>query len=237
MRPKKQLDIADIIGKNIKRIRVAKGMKVKELAETVGIAVQSWYKWERGKVVPEDRHQLKIADGLGVTVSEIRAGIEAMAALPGVLSPVRNSDDGTGAAAPASAAARHIPVFGLGVCNAPGWFIPKRLAVNTPFPFEYNNQDRLFAVLATGNSMEPDGIREGFLLYCDTAFPADPGDAVFVQNRDGTAAVKRFVKLDKGRLVLQDWRLQNGEPVVNQYSLSLDVVESIANVVLVRRKA
>ncbi len=39
-------------GKRINKLRVAKGIKVKELAEMMGVTVMSCYKWINGKSLP-----------------------------------------------------------------------------------------------------------------------------------------------------------------------------------------
>lgn len=236
MRPKKKLTIAEVIGSNIKKIRVSKGLKVRKLAADMGVAVQSWYKWERGEVVPEDENQLKIAACLGVTVDDIRRGIGGSADAVDFL-----GGSGGNALGPATTAAKKtdIPVIGLVACNVSGWYSPRPLAVRAPLPVAYDDSENLFAVLAVGDSMNPDGIREGYLLYCDGMASPESGDAVYVRTRDGKATVKRFVKLDDSWLILQGWldpdKSGAQKPFTNQYAR--DFVDFLACVVMVRRKA
>lgn len=236
MRPRKHLSTAQTMGGNIKRLRLLKELKIKELAKAMHVAVQSWYKWERGEVIPEDENQLKIAALLQVGVDDIRRGIGA--------APVFLADDGREEVKPApdsreAEGSAHIPVIGLATCGISGWYNPMPLAVRAPPPVDYENPESLFAVLAAGEDMEPDGIRAGYLLYCDALVKPEPGDAVYVRTRDGNAAIKRFLKHDGHWVMFQGWfdPDQSGDqrPCISKYDS--DFVEYVASVVVVRRKA
>ena len=61
----------DTIGKRIKRTRINKGMKQKELAEKMGIKPAGVYQWESGKRVPKFETVKKIAQALNVSVQEL----------------------------------------------------------------------------------------------------------------------------------------------------------------------
>ena len=132
-----------------------------------------------------------------------------------------------------------IPVIGLVSCNVTGWYNPRPLAVRAQLPMEYDSPKNLFAVIAVGCSMEPDGIKEGYLLFCDGTVSPEGGDAVYVKTRDGTATVKRFIKRDAEWIYLQGW-LDPDErgiqkPFTNKYAL--EFVESVSCVVMIRRRA
>lgn len=236
MRPRKHMSIAEIIGRNIKRHRLIKGLKVKDLAKAMNIAVQSWYKWERGDVIPEDMNQLRIAATLGVGVDDIRMGI-------GTPPDFVDADEGKGVRSlppsPSRKEKSRVPVIGLASSDISGWYNPMPLAVRAPPPVDYDTPDSLFAVLAMGEGMEPDGIRAGYLLYCDATKNPEPGDAVYVRTRDGNAAIKRFLKRDGDWLLFQGWldpdRCGNQEPHISKYAK--EYVANLACVVVVRRKA
>lgn len=236
MRPRKHMSIAGIMGRNIKRHRLITGLKVKDLAKDMNIAVQSWYKWERGEVVPEDMNQLRIAAILNVGMDDIRMGIGA---LPDFVCTDEEDDAGAPPPLPVRGEKAQVPVIGLASCNISGWYNPMPLAVRAPPPVDYDTPDSLFAVLAMGEGMEPDGIRAGYLLYCDSTKSPEPGDAVYVRTTDGNAAIKRFLKRDGGWLLLQGWlepdKCGNQEPHISKYAE--DYVAYLASVVVVRRKA
>lgn len=236
MRPGKKLTIAEVIGNNIKKIRVSKNLKVRDLAAKMNVAVQSWYKWERGEVVPEDENQLRIASCLGVSMDDIRRGIGGLSEGADHFTVPDDDAYGSGKAAGKKT---DIPVIGLVACGVTGWYSPRPLAVRAPLPIAYDNPDNLFAVLAVGDSMNPDGIREGYLLYCDGMARPESGDAVYVRTHDGNATVKRFIRLDDEWLTLQGWLDPDKggmqKPFTKQYAT--DFVDFVACVIMVRRKA
>ena len=144
---------------------------------------------------------------------------------------------GEGEAFPA--ARQYIPVTGLATCDMAGWYNANPIAFNVPMPKGYADVKDVFAVIAIGTSMQPDGIREGYLLFCDPKLAPNPGDAVFVKSRDGKATIKRFIKADEKELTLQGWLDPNSDGEQKPYTmvLSNDYVEMIACVVIVQRRA
>lgn len=132
-----------------------------------------------------------------------------------------------------------IPVIGLAACGVERWNHPQPLAFSVPAPTGYKNPERLFAVVAVGQSMVPDGIREGYLLYCDPFVKPAAGDAVFVKTTDNKVTVKRLLRTDNQWLSLQGWLEPDKDGVQKPYTdqLALGYIDSIACVVMVRRKA
>ena len=60
-----------LIGYNIKRIRLSRGLTQREMAERLSVSPQAVSKWERGKTYPDVTMLLPIADMLGVTLDEL----------------------------------------------------------------------------------------------------------------------------------------------------------------------
>lgn len=233
MHAKKKSPIATTLGDNIKRIRLANGFNVKELASKMRVTVQSWYKWERGEVIPEEENQLKIAATMGVALNDVRRGI-------GDEGQESENDQRSGDEMDKRIrVVPDIPVIGLVSCSTVGWYQPKPLAVRAPTIPDDVNPERLFAVLAVGTSMIPDGIREGYLLYCDTMAKPEKGDAVYVKTKDGNVSVKRLASIDENWLVLHGWLDpdKNGNQKPFKTKISREFVDMIACVVLIRRKA
>ena len=56
---------------NIRKIRVARGMSVKDLASEVGVSAMTIYRYETGKRNPTILVAYKMATALGVTVDEL----------------------------------------------------------------------------------------------------------------------------------------------------------------------
>ena len=60
-----------LIGYNIKRIRLSRGLTQREMAERLSVSPQAVSKWERGKTYPDVTMLLPIADMFGVTLGEL----------------------------------------------------------------------------------------------------------------------------------------------------------------------
>lgn len=64
-----------LIGQNIKRLRLEKGLTQSQLAKRAGISVNYLQKIEKGRVNVSILVVWKIAKGLGVSVSELMKGM------------------------------------------------------------------------------------------------------------------------------------------------------------------
>lgn len=227
MAKRKLATLSETIRSNIKKMRAKKfpeyGSQVK-CATAFGISPQMWSNWETGRNTPDDAYQARLAAFFGVSVAELR----------GETDPIRD----TSAAAPRKAN-YSIPVIGLASCGISGWFNPNPLAIRASLALEYQNHENLFAVVAVGKSMIPNGILEGYLLFCDPLVAPNPDDAVYIKLADGTATVKQFVGIENEMLILRGWsdpdRNGNQKPYIDQRALH--TVESIACVVIVQRRA
>ncbi len=96
----------------------------------------------------------------------------------------------------------------------------------------------MFCVLAKGNSMIPDGIADGHLLYCDPTMEPRKNDALFIKTTDGKATIKRFLKWEEGWLHLLGWLDPDWQKFQKPFvsKLPRDFIEMICPVVLVQRR-
>ncbi len=70
----RKLALADktTIGNTIKAARVARGLTLQNVAESLGLrSRQQIYEWESGRVCPGPKHLAKLADVLGLDVLEL----------------------------------------------------------------------------------------------------------------------------------------------------------------------
>ena len=135
---------------------------------------------------------------------------------------------------------QQVPVIGLAACGLDGWYNPSPLAMRLNLYVDYPYNPEFFAVIAVVTSMQPEGIRQGFVLYCDPAAKIDPDDAVYIEQKDGTAAVKKYVTTDGDWVYLQGWlppseEAESQQPFMDK--LSRSVIRRMACVVIVKRKA
>lgn len=64
------------IGQKIKTIRKKVGMTQQDLSLKTGISVQSIRRYESGKIVPKSQNLLAISNALGVSPSDLDAGLK-----------------------------------------------------------------------------------------------------------------------------------------------------------------
>ncbi len=96
-----------------------------------------------------------------------------------------------------------VPVLGLASCGVSGWYNPGRLAIRVPIPITHPNAENFIAVIAVGMSMQPNGIRQGYLLLCDAAATPQKGDAVFVRQHNERVSIKKYMAEDDKWIYLQ----------------------------------
>lgn len=230
------IDLAATIGRTIERLRrhfPEQPCTQSYCAGRIGVKQQMWSKWESGQNVPSTEYQWRIADLFGVSLDQLCGRDETPRGAAPASAPAGRERAGV-PPEPAS-----VPVIGLAASDVADWYHPGTLAVRAPLPPDYVRPGRLFAVVAAGNSMVPDGIRAGYLLYCDPDARLEPGDAVFCKTADGKATIKRFIQQDAERVVLQGWlepdKTGAQRPYTNRFAPSF--VVAVAAVVMVRRKA
>lgn len=214
------------------RLLEATGSKTDSaLARALEILPQSVTAGRKREQIPSGWVE-KVAEQFGVNASWLFFGTGAMLEQAVEPSVSENLPESTGATYP------EVPVIGLAACSLAGWYNPGPLAIRMPFPVGYHAEG-LFAVLAVGASMQPDGIRQGYVLFCDPTLTPEAGDAVFIQKIDGTVSVKHFKGRDDSWIHLQGWLDPDANGVQKPYTerLSQSSIASVACVVFVKRKA
>lgn len=133
----------------------------------------------------------------------------------------------------------HMPpvsVVGLASCGVQGMEQVMPYAV-TVSPLQFS--PRAVAVLASGESMVPAGIASGHVCYCDPAQKPLPGEAVFLQQKDGLGALKLFLGPgeQEGHTSFKGWLpARNGGRREFIMEIPNDLIDTIATVILVRRR-
>ena len=147
---------------------------------------------------------------------------------------VYGHDDNTPAPPPRNSGV--IPVMGFAECGLSGWYNEVRYKISTSL--EWPDPD-LFAVIASGHSMAPEGIHPGFICIVSPNTRIQKGDAILIRKKDGTSSIKIFVGEDRDWLTIQGW-LDPEKPGGTQspYSdkIKRDLVDGVAPVVMVKRR-
>jgi len=199
------------------------------LAKCLGISTQAVYDAKRRNKVPDSWVRI-IAEKFAVSSNWLffgQEGTEAAKPLSG-MKPKESLATMPG----------EVPVIGLAACGISGWFIYKPLALLAPYPFGAPPIGT-FAVAAVGANMVPEGIRQGFVLYCNPQISPNHGDAIFIEKHDGTASVKRYVGEDDKLFYLEGWLDpdENGVQQPYQEKISSNAIKQIAVVTIVKRRA
>jgi SOS-response transcriptional repressor LexA len=134
---------------------------------------------------------------------------------------------------------QEVPVIGLAACEVMGWFNPSPLAFRIPLLVDHPHTPELFAVLAVGESMLPEGIREGFVLYCDPGAPLNKNDVVYTESTDGRASIKKFLGQEGEHIVMQGWLDPDADGVQKPFTIKLSKahIKVLAPVVVIKCKA
>lgn len=134
---------------------------------------------------------------------------------------------------------KQVTVMAFAACSISGWSNSGPLAVRVQMPVDYPEDSDIIAVIAIGASMQPDGIRQGNLVFCDPAVKPNPGDSVYVEQNDGKASLKQFLNQDEEWIYLQGWGMPDEQGRQKPYTekISNAVVRRVACVVVVQRKA
>lgn len=132
---------------------------------------------------------------------------------------------------------QEVPVVGLANCGDGSWYTPGNLPLRATMPVDYPYTPNMFAVLAVGTSMQPEGIKQGYVLFCDPSAGIDVGDAVYVEKADGSASVKKYLKNDNGKIHLQGWsEPKDGTQKPYFEEVAQSQIKRLACVVVVKRK-
>lgn len=130
-----------------------------------------------------------------------------------------------------------VPVYGFAECGLAGWYNEVRYRVTTSL--DWPDPD-IFAVIAAGHSMAPEGIHPGFICIVSPNTRPQRGDAVLIRRNDNSSTIKVYNSEDKDWLHVTGW-LDPEKPGAAQIPFSdqikRDTVERIATVIMVKRRA
>lgn len=217
------------------RLKLLRGKTTQaELASTLGIAQTTLSNYETGRNEPN-------IEMLGLFISHFKVDIRWLMFGDGPMHPGDLKET-----AHTTAKQDHIdnpeaqtaPIIGLAACGISGWYNPGPIALRAPIPGNYVSKGKLFAVIAIGCSMQPEGIRQGYVVFCDPDIVPVKDDAVFIERTNGTASIKKYIKKDFQWIYLEGWLDPNslGEQKSYNERVALEAVKRIAPVVIVQRK-
>ena len=131
-----------------------------------------------------------------------------------------------------------IPVFGLSRSEHDAWFERSQTAITAQRPAEYHANPHVFVVIASEHHLLPEGIKHGYLCYCDPHCSPSLGDVVYVERVNGKVAL-RLLALSKGNcLTLHCWQNPDdaGRQALFAEELDFEEIKQLATVVYVKRR-
>ena len=170
------------------RLRMARGPWVVRGGDDFRDGIKdrnTWARYEKGETFPDAR----VLDLLK------RRGIDANWLLTG---------EGVMTVTTAPSPAGAVPVLGLAQCGLDGWFQSADTGLFVAAPPSVALDDKAVAVMATGDSMRPAGIRPGDLVFCADR-PLALGDSALVVLADDKLALKRWHGVTDGWVTLTGW--------------------------------
>ena len=157
--------------------------------------------------------------------------------LDGVKLRIANLEHAISGALPTSAL-RPIPLIGFAACGTEGWggTMTYEVPITPPHP-----RPDMIAIVASGDSMLPEGIGNGHICFCDPHAPPMPGECVYIEQTDGKAALKRFlgechIKGSGAGIELRYWRRKDGKLIEHNLQLANFFLKTIAPVIYVQRR-
>lgn len=198
-----------------------KGGGAKAVSAGTEIAYRTLYSYLRGDSEMRASSAAAIADFCDVDLEWLITGREP--APPGGSSIGMPGDP-----------AKSFPVIALASCGLESWYVEDEMSVDAQLRLD---DPEAFAVLATGSSLWPEGVRHGFLCFCAPSYTRKRGDIVFIERHDRTAALKRLVSEDAEWVVVEGWfPPEEGTQRPFREELKRAYLRRLAPVVYVKRK-
>ncbi|MFS7307164.1 XRE family transcriptional regulator [Rahnella inusitata] len=194
------------IGKRIRQLRIAKGMKISDLADVVGIDGANISRLETGKQKSFTEQSLsKFAEALGVGVAELFTTVENSNTVYGYskTNPVVQEGE----------AVFRVEILDISA-SAGGGFIQGSDVIDVIRSIEYNNEraiamfgsrpsETVKVINVRGDSMA-ETIEPGDLIFVDVSVTDFDGDGIYVFGFDDKIYVKRLQMIPDKILVISD---------------------------------
>lgn len=208
-----------ILADKLRQIRKQNRYSQEEVAKHLGISRRSYGLYELNKTHPDADKILAISDLFNVSTDWLLTKNSALTK------------------ATPNAEEKAMPLLGLASCSVEGWYTPE-LKKDMTAPVLGRDIDDGFAVIATGPSLIPEGIKPKFMCYCTQNTPPISGDVIYIKEYSGQASMKVFREKTPEWLVIEGYFPPDGNGVQKKYTekRALTQVEFIAPVVYVRRK-
>lgn len=194
------------IGNRIRELRIAKGMKISELADAVGIDSANVSRLETGKQKSFTEQSLaKFAEALGTSVGQLFTTSETGNTVYKYSNPTSETGEGS--------SVFRVEILDVSA-SAGGGFIQGSDVIDVIRSIEYNHEraitmfggrtpDSVKVINVRGDSMA-ETIEPGDLLFVDISVNSFDGDGIYVFGFDDKIYVKRLQMIPDQILVISD---------------------------------
>jgi phage repressor protein C with HTH and peptisase S24 domain len=205
----------------LRRLRERAGLSMQALAERIGTSAPQINKLEKGERRLTLDWMTRLADGLGVQLTELLPARDAAPprALPGgeaAFAELRPAPSDPRDLIPVRSAARGGNEQEMFLTDGPIDYVRR--------PPSLAHVRDAYSIYMLGESMTP-RFRQGQLLHVNPYKPPQPGAGVVVTKRDDAVLIKEFVRRDAARLLLRQYNPEG--PIV----LALAEVRDVHTVV------
>lgn len=208
------------LGDRLRKLRRGQGLNQADMAKILKISRRSYGLYELNKCSPNATRLNSLAQHFNVSSDWLVTGTGDEESVS-----IYTNDP-------------HLKVVGLAECGLNGWYQetkPMGLKVMRPHDLM---DDTAFAVVATGTSLIPEGIKPGFICICSPDNAPENSDIVYILEKDGKAALKIFRSLIDGWLTVEGFLPpdETGNQQIYTEKRNMQLVETLATVAYIKRK-
>ena len=191
--------------------------------------------WEKGQTAPDARFLEELCQRYNVTPQWFLLG-EGNKEVDDASHPVWRGQSVSLSALQSGNAC--MPIVALADDGMNGWCRKAKTAITTQRPAEFANNPHVFVTAAGCNCLQPEGVRQGFLCYCDPSNPAGPGDVVFVELLDDKAALRLLSAHKDNCITLQAWHTNSKGEAISPFYEDIDIknIKLLAPAIYIKRK-
>lgn len=133
-----------------------------------------------------------------------------------------------------------LAAIGFASCGINGWAGKMTHSTVVAAPHLWPD---MFCVIASGESMIPEGIGHGHYVFCAPNLPPVPGECVYIETTDGKGALKRFLGENEingtgAGIHLLGWldKDSKGQQKPFELTISKSIIKTLAPVVYIQRR-
>ena len=128
-----------------------------------------------------------------------------------------------------------LPIHGLSEAKQKGWYQSLEWATSLSLDMK---DDKAFAIVARGDEMVPEGIREGTVCVCAPGEKPQRGDVVYVERMDGYSALRVYGDQERDWVMFKGYLPadEGGSQLPYNDKIQKSHIKTIAPVVIIKKR-